>query len=81
LDQTPQLGICFWSAFVIGTGSKAPEQTKASAMPGDNGFWFDDDQDVAPSRPKPAEQNPKYSILHSQARARMFSLEYAQLLT
>ena len=50
-------------------------------MPGDNGFWFDDAQDVAPSRPKPAEQNPKYSILDSQARASMFSLEYAQLLT
>ena len=50
-------------------------------MPGDNGFWLDDDQDVSPCRPEPAEQNPKYSILESQARTRMFSLEYAQLLT
>ena len=50
-------------------------------MPGDHGFWFDDDQDVAPCRPKTAEQNPEYSILDSQPRARMFSLEYAQLLT
>ena len=50
-------------------------------MPGNHGFWLDDDQDVAPRRPKTAEQNPKYSILDSQPRARMFSLEYAQLLT
>jgi hypothetical protein len=80
LDQTPQLGICFWSAFVFGTGSNAPEQPEASRMPGDNGISFDDDQNVAPCGPEPTEQNPKYSILDSQARTRMFSLEYAQLL-
>ena len=50
-------------------------------MPGDNGFRFDDNQDVSPCRPKTAEQNPKYPILDSEPRARMFSLEYAQLLT
>ena len=50
-------------------------------MPGDNGFRFDDDQDVAPCRPEAAEQDPKYSILDSQPRVRLFSLEYAQLLT
>ena len=50
-------------------------------MPGDNGFWLNDDQDKAPCRPKTAEQNPKYSILGSQSRARNFSLQYAQLLT
>jgi hypothetical protein len=32
-------------------------------------------------RPKAAEQNPKYSILDSQPRARNFSFEYTQLLT
>ena len=31
--------------------------------------------------PKTAEQNPKYSILGSQPRARNCSFEYAQLLT
>ena len=50
-------------------------------MPGDNGFWFDNDQDVAPSMPKTAEQIPKYSILGSQPRARNFSFEHGQLLT
>ena len=50
-------------------------------MPRNNSFWFNDDQDVAPCRAKPTEQNPKYSILVSQPRTRMFSFEYAQLLT
>jgi len=46
------------------------------------GFWFDDNQDVAPCRPKAAEQqSPEYSILDSQPSVRLFSLEYTQLLT
>jgi hypothetical protein len=49
-------------------------------MPGDNSSWLADDQDVAPRGLEAAEQNPKYSILDSQARTRMLSLEYAQLL-
>ena len=61
--------------------AKAPEQPKASPMPGDNGFRFDNNQDVTPCRPEAAEQDPKYSILDSQSRVRLFSLEYAQLLT
>src|SRR5262245_5015634 len=32
-------------------------------------------------RPEAAEQDPKYSILDSRPRVRLFSLEYAQLLT
>jgi hypothetical protein len=50
-------------------------------VPSDHRFWLDDDQHVAPSRPKAAEKNPKYSILDPQPRMRIFSLEYAQLLT
>ena len=50
-------------------------------MPRYHAFWFDDNQDVAPCRPKAAEQNPKHSILDSQPGARLFSLEYTQLLT
>ena len=50
-------------------------------MPADNGFRFDDDQDVAPRRPKSAEQNPEYPIPGSEPGVRTFSLEYAQLLT
>jgi hypothetical protein len=50
-------------------------------MPSDHGFWFDDNQNVAPRRPKAAEHSPKYSILDSQPRVRPSSLEYTQLLT
>jgi hypothetical protein len=49
-------------------------------MPGDHGFWFDNDEDLAPCRPKTPEQDPKDSILDSHPRARKSSLEYAQLL-
>jgi hypothetical protein len=31
-------------------------------MPGNHGFWFNDDQDAAPRRPQTAEQNPEYPI-------------------
>jgi hypothetical protein len=50
-------------------------------MPADNRFWLDNDQDISSCRAKSTEQNPKYSLLDSQPRARMFSFEHAQLLT
>jgi len=81
LDESSKLGIDLWPAEALWARLQAPEQPKASPMPGDNRFWFDNDQDVAPCSPKPAQQNPNYPILHSQPRARLFSLEYAQLLT
>jgi hypothetical protein len=62
LDESSNLDICSWPAGVSWPRSKAPEQTKASSMPADNGFRFDNDQDVAPCRPKLAEQNPKSPI-------------------
>ena len=80
-DESSNLGIDLWPAKALWTRSKAPEQPKASPMPGDNGFWFDNDKDISPCRPKPAEQNPKYPILHLQPWARIFSIENAQLLT
>jgi hypothetical protein len=49
-------------------------------MPTDNGSRFDNDQGITPSRPKSVKQNPKSSIQYSQARARSFFLEHAQLL-
>jgi hypothetical protein len=80
-DESSNLGIDYRPASALWSRSKTPEQTKASPMPGGNGFRFDDDQDIAPCGPKTAEQNPEYSVFHSKPRARMFSLEYAQLLT
>ena len=50
-------------------------------MPGNNGFRFDGNQRIASCGPITAEKNPEYPISDSQLRTRMFSLEYAQLLT
>jgi hypothetical protein len=80
-DERSDLGIDPRPAQALWPRAQAPEQPKASALPGDNGFWFNDDQDLAPCRPKVPEQNPKYSILVSQPRARNPSFKYAQLLT
>lgn len=84
LDHTPNensnLGIDLWPAQPACPRSKAPEQSKPGSMLGHNGLWFDDDQDIAPSGPKPAEQYPKQPILDAQLRARILSLEYAELL-
>jgi hypothetical protein len=66
---------------VFGFDRRRQNKLKASAMPGDHGFRFDDNQDVAPRRPKATEQSPEYSILDSQPRVRPLSLEHTQLLT
>ena len=50
-DESSNLGIDLWPAQALWTRSKAPEQPKASPMPGNNGFWFNNNQDVAPCRP------------------------------
>jgi hypothetical protein len=47
-------------------------------MLGDNGFQFDNNQGVAPCRPKPTEQNPKHPLILSGVRKFRFSM--AQLL-
>jgi hypothetical protein len=76
LDETAQVSLVE-DEYVI----QKISATASGPMPSDNRFWFDDDQGMAPYRPKPAEQSPKYSILDSDPSASMFSLEYAQLLT
>ena len=81
LDESSKVGIDLWPAEAPWARSQAPEQTKASPVPADNRFRFDDNQNVSPHRPKAPEQDPEYAILNSQSRARMFSLEYAQLLS
>jgi hypothetical protein len=81
LDDRSNLVIDLWPAKALWARVQAPEQSKASPMPGDNGFWFDDNEGDVPGRPQTAKQNPKYSILDSQSRVRPFSLEYAELLT
>ena len=70
----------FGSARILGVRSEMPEKAETGTMPGNNGFWFNNDKSILPSRPKPVKQDPKQSISASQSRALMFSIEHAQLL-
>jgi hypothetical protein len=81
-DESSNLGIGLWPARgVFGFDRRRQNKRKPARCQATHGFWFDDNQDVAPCRPKAAEQSPEYSILDSQPRVRLFSLEYTQLLT
>ena len=79
-NENAKLGMDLGPAPPLGARSKAPEQSKTSPMPSDHGLGFDDDQDVVPGRPEPAERYPKQPILDAQPRARILSLQYAELL-
>jgi hypothetical protein len=59
MDESSNLGLDLWPAEAPWARSQAPEQPKANPMPGDNGIWLNDDQGIAPCRPKTAKQNPK----------------------
>jgi hypothetical protein len=65
----------------MSAGTPSPIPTEAGAVPPDHGAWFDDDQHVFPLRPKPAEQNPEDSVMHSQRGFWMFSFEDGDLLS
>src|SRR5258708_33562524 len=43
-------------------GFPAPEQAKAKAMPGDNGFGLEQQQGLLPVRPNAPQANPKQSV-------------------
>ena len=75
-----EFGSYFGPAGILSARFNTPKQAEAGSMPCNNGFGFDSDECISPSRPKPTKQNPKQPILRSQPRTRMFSVEYAQLL-
>ena len=49
-------------------------------MPADDGFWFDDQQDIGPAGPDAAERGPKQSIARTHGRPRSLALQYGDLL-
>ena len=79
-DHGSRLSIELWPACSLCPRSKPPEQAKTSPVPGDDGLWFDDDQDASPCRPEAAEQNPEHPILDLEPRSRLSALEHSQLL-
>jgi len=56
-DDRSNLGIDLWLASPPSLRAVAPEQTKASTMPSDQGFGFHKDEHLAPCRPKAAERS------------------------
>ena len=49
-------------------------------MPSDNGFGFDDEQDIAPARPTATEGGPKEPVASVQRRPRSLAFEHGDLL-
>jgi hypothetical protein len=49
-------------------------------MPADDGFWFDDQQDVGRAGPDAAKRGPKQSIARIQGWPRSLALQYGDLL-
>jgi hypothetical protein len=57
------------------------EQAETGTMPSHDIFGLDHDKGISPSRPKSVKKDPEQLISGSEPRARMFSVEHAQLLT
>src|SRR5215813_941095 len=47
----------------------SPEQAKAAAMPGNDGFWLDDGQRRAPAAPDAGQPDPQQAVPRRQFRA------------
>ena len=80
LDQNTNLVGDLWPT-AAWTGSPAPIETEAGAMPTDHGFGLDDDHDIAPARPTVAEGGPEESVQAVQFWAWPFPFEHGDLLS
>ena len=58
----------------------SPEQTKASAVPSDDGIRFDDDQSRPPATPDRTQPCPQESIAPRKFRALHGALENSKLV-
>jgi hypothetical protein len=79
LDQTPEF-LCDPRSAAAGTRPPAPIKAEASAMPADNGLWFDNEEDIVPAGPEAAEDGPKETVSRIQRRPWPFAFEYGDLL-
>ena len=62
------------------SGDQPPVHTKTSPVPADDGFGRNDDKGFLPSRPDPPSIDPKELIEGAEARARMSTFQYSELL-
>jgi hypothetical protein len=78
-DQFPQFLADLWPP-AVRTRPPAPVEAKPRPMPADDGFWFDDHEDIGPVGPDAAERGPKPSVARIQGRPRSLALQYCDLL-
>ena len=62
-------------------GPPAPIETKAGAMPSDDGFWFHNQEDSGPAGPDAAQDGPKQPVGSVQGWPRSFALKDGDLLS
>src|SRR5579863_6085163 len=63
------------------SGSPAPVEGKAATVPSDNGFGFDNQEDIGPAGPNAAQSGPKQPVARVQGRTRSLPFHHGNLLT
>ncbi len=61
-------------------GTPPPVQAESGTVPGDDGLWLDDHEDVTPARPQAAQRRPEQPVPGVQFRPGSLALEYGDLL-
>jgi hypothetical protein len=78
-DQVPQF-LSNSRSTAARSGAPAPVETKAGAVPCDDGFWFDNQEDIGPAWPKAAEGGPEQPVAGVQGWPRALAFENGELL-
>ena len=60
--------------------SPAPQEAKAGAVPTDDRFWLDYQEDIGPARPKAAQDGPEQPVAGVEGRPRSLAFEHSDLL-
>src|SRR6266404_8258524 len=79
LNQRDELTIDGGPSYAC-AGFPTPEQTKAKAMPGDNGFGLEQHQGLLPIRPKAPQANPKQSVGAAEFGFASLAFEHNELV-
>ena len=62
-------------------GTPTPVETKAGAMPADDGLGLDDDEDIGPAGPAAVQRRPEKAVQGVQFGPRPFPFQYGDLLS
>ncbi|HEY6306450.1 MAG TPA: hypothetical protein VI488_08360, partial [Candidatus Angelobacter sp.] len=60
--------------------SPAPVEAKAGAVPSDDRFWFDNQEDIGPTGPQAAQRGPEQPVAGVQGWSRPPAFEHGDLL-